>query len=128
MTAIIPEMDPTRPAEVDPTKIIRGRRALRRDEPVRLAGPAPPRRAIRGRARRQAADAAARHLGRGAGAGQGHRAVRDDAPPGVQVFTPYGATEALPVATIGSDTILERDAAPDRPGQGRLRRPAGRRG
>ncbi len=27
-------------------------------------------------------------------------------PPGVQVFTPYGATEALPVANIGSDEIL----------------------
>jgi acyl-CoA synthetase (AMP-forming)/AMP-acid ligase II len=26
--------------------------------------------------------------------------------PGVQVFTPYGATESLPVANIGSDTIL----------------------
>src|SRR5688572_11638742 len=26
---------------------------------------------------------------------------------GVQVFTPYGATEALPVANIGSDTILK---------------------
>lgn len=28
-------------------------------------------------------------------------------PPGVQVFTPYGATEALPVANIGSDEILD---------------------
>ncbi len=27
-------------------------------------------------------------------------------PPGVQVFTPYGATEALPVSNIGSDEIL----------------------
>src|SRR5207302_4715783 len=26
--------------------------------------------------------------------------------PGVQVFTPYGATEALPVSSIGSDEIL----------------------
>ena len=26
--------------------------------------------------------------------------------PGVQVFTPYGATEALPIASIGSDEIL----------------------
>jgi acyl-CoA synthetase (AMP-forming)/AMP-acid ligase II len=26
--------------------------------------------------------------------------------PGVQIFTPYGATEALPVASIGSDEIL----------------------
>ena len=27
-------------------------------------------------------------------------------PPGAQVFTPYGATECLPVASIGSDEIL----------------------
>jgi acyl-CoA synthetase (AMP-forming)/AMP-acid ligase II len=31
-------------------------------------------------------------------------------PPGVQVHTPYGATEALPVATIGSDEILGETA------------------
>ena len=26
--------------------------------------------------------------------------------PGVQIFTPYGATESLPVCSIGSDEIL----------------------
>ena len=42
MTAIVPDMDPTRPARVDPDEDLRGDRGLRRDEPVRLAGLAPP--------------------------------------------------------------------------------------
>ena len=70
MTAVIPDMDPTRPAKVDPTKIIARRRAVRGHEPVRLAGADQPRRPVRGRARHQAADPAARHLGRGPGAGR----------------------------------------------------------
>ena len=39
------------------------------------------------------------------------RRVTGMLPPGVQVFTPYGATEALPVALIGSDEILSETAA-----------------
>jgi acyl-CoA synthetase (AMP-forming)/AMP-acid ligase II len=39
-------------------------------------------------------------------------------PPGVQVHTPYGATEALPVATIGSDEILGETAAQTERGKG----------
>jgi acyl-CoA synthetase (AMP-forming)/AMP-acid ligase II len=31
--------------------------------------------------------------------------------PGVQLFTPYGATEAMPVCSIGSDEILSRTRA-----------------
>ena len=37
MTAIVPDMDPTRPARVDPEQALRGHRRLRADEPVRLA-------------------------------------------------------------------------------------------
>ena len=44
---------------------------------------------------------------------------------GVQVFTPYGATEALPVCSIGSDEILGETRTPDGGGRRRLRRPAG---
>ena len=47
--------------------------------------------------------------------------------PPAQVYTPYGATEALPVASIGSDEILGETRHAHRPGLGRLRRPAGRR-
>jgi acyl-CoA synthetase (AMP-forming)/AMP-acid ligase II len=38
--------------------------------------------------------------------------------PGVQVHTPYGATEALPVSTIGSDEILGETAAAAAQGKG----------
>lgn len=38
--------------------------------------------------------------------------------PGVQVFTPYGATEALPVASIGSDEILADTYRATEEGQG----------
>lgn len=39
-------------------------------------------------------------------------------PPGVQVFTPYGATECLPVTCIGSEEILGTTAATHAAGQG----------
>jgi len=38
--------------------------------------------------------------------------------PGVQIFTPYGATEALPVAVIGSAEILAETAAKTAEGRG----------
>ena len=37
MTAIVPDMDPTRPARVESGQDLRGHRRFRRDEPVRLA-------------------------------------------------------------------------------------------
>jgi acyl-CoA synthetase (AMP-forming)/AMP-acid ligase II len=46
------------------------------------------------------------------------RKVVELLPPGVQVHTPYGATEALPVATIGSDEILGETAALTAKGMG----------
>ena len=39
-------------------------------------------------------------------------------PPGVQVFTPYGATESLPVANVGSATILGETGAKTDEGAG----------
>ena len=41
MTAIVPEMDPTRPARANPARIVEADRRLRRDQPVRLPRPAP---------------------------------------------------------------------------------------
>lgn len=38
--------------------------------------------------------------------------------PGVQIFTPYGATEALPVSLIGSDEVLEETSALTAQGRG----------
>ena len=107
MTAILPDMDPTRPAQVDPVKIIEaienfgvtnmfGSPALigrvgRHGEPrgVRLA-------TIR-RVISAGAPVPAKVLER----------FVSMLPAGAQVFTPYGATECLPVASIGSDEILK---------------------
>src|SRR5262245_8378877 len=106
MTAIIPEMDATRPANVDPTKIIR---AVEHYQVTNLFGSP----ALINRVGRYGAD-------RGVKLPTLRRVISAGAPvpatvierfarmlaPGVQVFTPYGATESLPVANIGSDVIL----------------------
>jgi acyl-CoA synthetase (AMP-forming)/AMP-acid ligase II len=105
MTSIVPDMDATRPAKVNPEKILE---AVKSFGVTNLFG----------------SPALLNRVGRGAGAKQTlptlRRVVSAGAPvpasvierftkmlsPGVQVFTPYGATEALPVAVIGSDDIL----------------------
>lgn len=106
MTEVLPEMDFTRPALADPEKIsavihrfqitnMFGSPALinrlgRHGEAHSLSFPSL-RRAISA-----GAPVPAKVLGRFAGL----------LPKGAQVFTPYGATECLPVASIGSDEIL----------------------
>jgi acyl-coenzyme A synthetase/AMP-(fatty) acid ligase len=106
LTSVLPEMDATRPAHVDPRKILG---ALRHFGVTNLFG----------------SPALIRRVG-AYGAGQGirlpslRRVISAGAPvpaaaierfgkmlaPGVQVHTPYGATEALPVASIASAEIL----------------------
>jgi olefin beta-lactone synthetase len=106
MTAIIPDMDPTRPATVDPVKILN---AIHHFGVTNLFG----------------SPALIRRVG-AYGAEHGirlptlRRVISAGAPvpaaaierfatmlnPGVQIHTPYGATEALPVASIGSDELL----------------------
>jgi acyl-CoA synthetase (AMP-forming)/AMP-acid ligase II len=107
MTAIIPRMDFTRPARVDPRAIL---------DPIRAFGVT----------NLFGSPALIRHVGRYA-ADRGirlptlRRVISAGAPVpwqaletfrkllahGVQVFTPYGATEAMPVCSIGSDEILQ---------------------
>lgn len=106
MSSVIPEMDATRPARVDPTKIID---AIETFGVTNLFG----------------SPALIRRVGE-YGSGRGvrlpslRRVISAGAPvparvlerfsvmlaPGVQIFTPYGATESLPVCSIGSDEIL----------------------
>jgi acyl-CoA synthetase (AMP-forming)/AMP-acid ligase II len=106
MTSVIPEMDFTRPADVDPAKIIA---AIERFQITTMFG----------------SPALINRVGR-YGEAQGiklpslKRAISAGAPvpaavlkrftsmlsAGAQVFTPYGATEALPVCSIGSAEIL----------------------
>jgi acyl-CoA synthetase (AMP-forming)/AMP-acid ligase II len=106
MTAIVPEMDATRPARVNPARIFE---AIDAFGVTNLFG----------------SPALLRRVGE-AGAVQGRalptlrRVISAGAPvparvletfakmlaPGVSIYTPYGATEALPVASISSDEIL----------------------
>ncbi|MCM0081528.1 AMP-binding protein [Geomonas sp. Red32] len=106
MTAVIPEMDFTRPGSVNPVKIID---AITRYNVTTMFGSP----ALINRVSRYGV----RH---GIRLPTLHRAISAGAPvpaavlerftsmlnPGVEVFTPYGATEALPVCSIGSSEIL----------------------
>ena len=106
MTAVVPEMDASRPAGVDPGNIVS---AIRKFGITNMFG----------------SPALINRVGRH---GEKHniklptlrRVISAGAPvpakvlarfasmlsPGVQIFTPYGATECLPVASISSDEIL----------------------
>lgn len=105
MMAVIPKMDATRPAKVRPTEILD---VANRLSVTNLFG----------------SPALLNRVGRAAKTGRRlpHvvRVLSAGAPvsprilerfsnllsPGVQIYTPYGATEALPVAVIGSDEVL----------------------
>jgi olefin beta-lactone synthetase len=106
MTAIIPDMDPTRPANVDPIKIID---AVQRFRVTNLFGSP----ALINRVGRFGEEKSIRlpTLKRAISAGapvpakviERFAAMLSE---GAQVHTPYGATESLPVASIGSDVLL----------------------
>ncbi len=118
MTAVLPRMDATRPARVDPLEILG---AIRHFGVTNLFG----------------SPALIRRVG-AYGAAHGvrlptlRRVISAGAPvpaaaiarfctmlaPGVQVHTPYGATESLPVSSIGSDEILSATASRTAQGAG----------
>jgi len=106
MTAVVPEMDASRPAKADPAIIIE---AIRKFGITNMFGsPALIDRAGRyGAAQGIKLSTLRRAIS--AGAPVASRVLERFAallPHGAQVFTPYGATECLPVASIGSDEIL----------------------
>ena len=76
MTAIVPDMDPTRPARVDPDKLFEAIDDFGPDEPVRLAGPAAAGRSGGRRAGPEDPHAPARGHRRRTGLGPGARRVR----------------------------------------------------
>ncbi|MCB9851447.1 MAG: AMP-binding protein, partial [Phycisphaerales bacterium] len=118
MTAVIPEMDPTRPAFVDPTLIIEA--VLDRHVTHMFGSPALLNRVGRyGEANGVRLPSVRRVISAGAPVPPAtlrrmSKMLNDDA----QVFTPYGATEALPVASIGSHEILRETAAISEQGGG----------
>ncbi len=118
MTSVIPRMDFTRPGKVDPREVIV---PVERFGVTNLFGsPALLRRV------------GAFGIEHGTRLPSLNRVVSAGAPvpaevigrivtmlrPGAQVHTPYGATESLPVASIGSDVILGETAAKTAAGKG----------
>lgn len=107
MTAVIPEMDFTRPGSVNPVKIIS---AIREHNVTTMFGSP----ALINRVSRYGVEHNIKlpTLKRAISAGAPVPAsvlerFSSMLKPGVDVFTPYGATEALPVCSIGSSEILE---------------------
>jgi len=111
MTAIIPDMDFTRPARVDPQKIAE---AIENFGVTQMFGsPALIDRVGRHGARYGFKFSTLRRV-ISAGAPVPPAVLERFSqllPDGTQIFTPYGATEALPVASIGSHEILQETAA-----------------
>ena len=118
MSAVIPEMDPTRPAKVDPKKIIG---AIQKYGVTNTFGsPALLHRVgSYGAAHNVKLPTLRRVISAGAPV---HPAVLERfarmLPEGAEIHTPYGATEALPVSSIGSRAILEETAALTDKGRG----------
>lgn len=106
MTAIIPDMDATRPGSVDPTKILE---AIENFGVTNMFGsPALLRRVGSYGASREIKIPTVRRV-IAAGAPMPPSVLTSFCSmleEGAQVFTGYGATESLPVASIGSDEIL----------------------
>jgi acyl-CoA synthetase (AMP-forming)/AMP-acid ligase II len=106
MTTVVPDMDPTRPAEAEPTKILD---AIRRYEVTCMFGsPALLDTVGRyGAAERVKLPTLRRVISAGAPV-TAHvmRTFGRMLEPDAQIVTPYGATEALPVASISNREVL----------------------
>jgi len=118
MTALIPDMDFTRPGSVDPRKILGP--AAEYGATTMFGSPA-----LLNRVGRYAAQQAVKlpKLKRviSAGAPVPAAVLKRFAtilPPDGEIFTPYGATEALPVCSMGSNEILGETAALTEQGRG----------
>ena len=117
MTTVLPEMDFTRPGRTDPRAIL---------DPIRdysvtnmFSNPALLRRVAEGADAHTRLPSLKRVISAGAPVPSDvlrrvHEIVND----GVEVHTPYGATESLPVCTIGSREILDETAARTAAGEG----------
>ena len=118
MTSVIPKMDFTRPGRVDPREVMI---PVERFGVTNLFGSPALLRQVSGFG--IAEDIRLPSLKRVVSAGAPVpakiiRQVTSMLADGVQVFTPYGATESLPVACIGSETILGETAAATAKGKG----------
>jgi acyl-CoA synthetase (AMP-forming)/AMP-acid ligase II len=106
MTAVVPEMDASRPAKADPAIIVA---AIERFGITNMFGSPALIDRVGRHGETQGVKLATLRRAISAGAPVGTKVLERFAamlPKGAQIFTPYGATECLPVASIGSDEIL----------------------
>ncbi len=114
MTCVIPKMNPARPATIDPARTLQ---TMRQFAVTNLFGsPAVVRRLA---SLNQPLPGVRRVISAGAPASLPLIAqLARLLPEGVQLHTPYGATEALPVTSIGSDELLNETRALSERGAG----------
>lgn len=109
MSSVIPDMDPTKPAHVDPERLIR---VLKQFEVTNMFGsPSLLDRVGRyGEANNIKLPTLNRVLSAGAPVpAKTLRRVTTMLNNGTQILTPYGATESMPVASVGSHELLEEE-------------------
>lgn len=119
MTTVVPDMDPTRPADVNPICLIE---AMEQFGVTSLFG-SPALLNTVGRYGEKHQIRLPDTLRRVWSAGAPVSAAiierfQKMLPPGVEIFTPYGATECLPVCSIGSNEILRETRYATAEGQG----------
>ena len=117
MTTIVPEIDPTRPAAVDPAKIVQ---AITQEKVTNSFG-SPTLWAKIARHctdQRQTLDSMRRVLSAGAPVPPELWQLMQPILTNGHLHSPYGATEALPVATIDAATVVNETAAQTLKGQG----------
>lgn len=106
MTAVVPEMDASRPARADPA-VIAG--AIHKFGITNMFGSPALINRVGSHGEAQGIKLPTLRRAISAGAPVSPKVLQRFAAmlsPGAQIFTPYGATECLPVASIGSDEIL----------------------
>ncbi|SEA74521.1 Acyl-CoA synthetase (AMP-forming)/AMP-acid ligase II [Desulfuromusa kysingii] len=118
MTSVIPEMDFTRPGAVDPENIIN---AIKRFNATTMFGSPALIRRVGLYGEKQGVKLPSLKRVISAGAPVPARELERFTlmlNPGVQIFTPYGATESLPVCSIGSEMILHETRFATEQGRG----------
>ena len=119
VTTVVPDMNPTKPAQVDPVKIIR---AIERHGVTQAFGsPAFWNRVGRYCDEHRVTLPTIRRALSAGGPVPNHvleRMTRALTGPSADLFTPYGATESLPAASIGAREVLSSTAARTREGAG----------
>jgi len=118
MTVVIPDMDPTKPAQADPDKLVE---AIQTQGCTSAFGSPAIWKNVALRCRENGVQLPSLRRILMAGAPVPvwmHEAFGEILSDGAELHTPYGATESLPVASIGSLEVLASTQGPTREGKG----------